>query len=176
VTDPAGEDGLIVCGRIGRAHGLRGEVIVEAWTDTPAERFASGAALHTEPAGVGPLTVATARPQSGRWIVQFAEVPDRTAAEALRGAMLLVHRTDRTPIDDPDEFYDSDLIGLAVHTASGALVGRVSEVVHGPAGDLLAVDAGDREHLVPFVAPIVPTVDIAGGTVVINPPEGLLDL
>ena len=172
--DPS--EAAIACGRIGRAHGLNGEVAVDPWTDTPAERFARGATLLTEPAGNGPLTVASARERQGRWLLAFDGVADRTAADALRGTLLLVRGDQRRPIEDPDEFYDSDLVGLTVRDRDGSVVGTVVEVVHGPGGDSLAVRNGEREHLVPFVSAIVPTVDVAGGLVVIDPPEGLLEL
>jgi 16S rRNA processing protein RimM len=172
--DPSDE--AVACGRIGRAHGLHGEVVVDPWTDTPAERFAPGVTLLAEPAANGPLTVAAARERQGRWLVAFDGVADRTAAEALRGTVLLVPGDQRPPIDDPDEFYDSDLVGLTVRNRDGAVVGTVVEVVHGPGGATLAVHNGEREHLVPFVAAIVPTVDVAAGVVVIDPPEGLLEL
>jgi 16S rRNA processing protein RimM len=169
-------DEPIACGRVGRAHGLRGEVVVDPWTDTPAERFAAGATLQAQPEINGPLTVASAYERQGRWIVAFDGVSDRTAAEALRGTVLLVRRAQRRPIEDPDEFYDTDLVGLTVRDRDGTVVGTIVDVVHGPGGDSLAVENGEREHLVPFVSAIVPTVDVAGGVVVIDPPDGLLDL
>jgi 16S rRNA processing protein RimM len=169
-------DEPIACGRVGRAHGLRGEVVVDPWTDTPAERFAAGTTLPTQPETNGPLTVASAYERQGRWIVAFEGVADRTAAAALRGTVLLVRGDRRPPIDDPDEFYDTDLVGLTVRDRDGAVIGTVVEVVHGPGGDSLAVENGGHEHLVPFVSAIVPTVDVAAGVVVIDPPDGLLDL
>jgi 16S rRNA processing protein RimM len=172
--DPSDEP--IACGRVGRAHGLRGEVVVDPWTDTPAERFAAGSTLQTQPEANGPLTVASAHERQSRWIVAFEGVADRTAAEALRGTVLVVRRGQRRPIADPDEFYDSDLVGLTVRDRDGVVVGTVVEVVHGPGGDILAVENGEREHLVPFVSAIVPTVDVTAGVVVIDPPEGLLEL
>lgn len=171
---PSGADELIACGRIGRAHGVRGEVVVDPWTDTPAERFAAGAVLRTE--GGGALTVESAREQSGRWVVGFAGLADRTAAEALRGTQLLVPRGKRVELTDPDEYYDTELVGLNARTAAGVPIGPVVEVVHGPGGDSLAIQGADREHLVPFVAALVPTVDVAAGVVVIDAPEGLLEL
>lgn len=171
MTDPAEE--LIACGRVGRAHGVQGAVLVEAWTDSAEARFAPGAVLQTSAA---PLTVAGARLHSGRWIVTFEGVADRQGAEALRGTQLLVRRGDREPIEDPDEFYDSDLVGLRVRSVDGSEVGAVSAVLHGLGGDTLAVDATGREVLVPFVAAIVPTIDVGAGYVVVDPPEGLFDL
>lgn len=170
----------LAVGRIGRAHGLRGEVAVEVRTDDPEARFASGAVLATDPAAVGPLTVEASRWHSGRLLVTFCGVADRSAAEALRGAVLVVH--DDNPalmptLADPDEFYDHQLIGLRAGTPTGAELGEVCDVVHLPGGDLLALRRSDGgEVLVPFVAAIVPTVDLAAGRVVVDPPDGLLDL
>ena len=172
--DPSDE--VIAGGRIGRAHGQRGEGGVDPGSDTPAERFAAGATLETQPESNGPLTVMAAYERQGRWIVAFDGVADRTTAEALRGTVLLVGRDGRPPIENPDEFYDSDLVGLTVRDRDGAVVGTVVDIVHGPGGDSLAVKDGEREHLVPFVSAIVPTVDVAAGVVVIDPPEGLLEL
>ena len=179
---------LVGVGRIGRAHGLRGEVSVIPWTDTPEERFVVGAELTVGSgqgvvrAGAPPLTIETARVHSGRWLLGFTGVTDRNAAEALQGRTLLLPTIARPAITDPDEFYDSDLTGLLARTSEGAALGPITDVVHGPAGDYLVVAvpaAGDgppREHLVPFVSEIVPFVDVAGGTITINPPEGLFDL
>lgn len=133
--------------------------------------------LATDPAAVGPLTITGARWHSGRMLVTFREVTDRTAAEAVRGTMLVVDLDSEPPPEDPDEFFDHHLIGLAVETVTGEVVGTVADVLHLPAQDVLAVRRTDgREALVPFVAAIVPTVDVAGGRVVIDPPVGLLDL
>lgn len=166
-------------GRVGRAHGVHGDVFVEPWTDAPEERFADGAVLHSE---AGPLTVAYTRSHSGKLVVHFTGLEDRTAIEAIRGQILTVPAAARPPLADPDEFYDSDLVGLTARTADGVELGRVTDVVHGPVGDYLVLGIADnadgpvREHLVPFVAAIVPVVDVAGGTVTVDPPEGLFDL
>jgi 16S rRNA processing protein RimM len=167
---------LIAVGRIGAAHGMRGAVLVVPWTDDPTARFASGSVLLTEPATVGPLTVAAVRVGGGRLIVQFAGVSDRTEAEQLQGTELLVRAADRPPLADPDEFYDSDLIGLRAHTVGGRELGPVHDVVHTPAGDYLVLIVEERQRLVPFVAAMVPHIDVTAGTVVIDPPEGLLEL
>src|SRR5215210_6665453 len=110
---------LLVVGRVGRAHGVRGEVLVALRTDDPDLRFSPGASLATDPAERGPLTVASARPHSGRYVVAFAGVADRSAAEALRGTALLVDSADLPPTDDPDQFHDVQLLGLRVHDTSG---------------------------------------------------------
>ncbi|PZS30343.1 MAG: ribosome maturation factor RimM [Pseudonocardiales bacterium] len=167
---------LLIVGRVGRAHGLRGEVLVQLRTDDPDTRFALGATLATQPPERGPLTVATARRHSGRYVVGFAGVTDRSGAEALRGTDLVVDSADLSPPEDPDEFHDAELLGLAVETPAGARVGELADVVHGPGADLLVIRMDDREVLVPFIREMVPTVDVAGGRVVIDPPEGLLEL
>ena len=171
---PDGE--LIAVGRIGPARGVRGDVFVEPWTDAPAERFAAGARLRTEPAGSGPLRVVTATLAGGKLVVHFEGADDRPSAEALRGTRLYVAAADRPPLDDPDEFYDTDLVGLTAWTVDGAELGRVQEVLHSAGADHLVVEVDGRERLIPFVAAIVPTVDVPGGRVVVDPPPGLFDL
>jgi len=169
-----------VVGRIIRPHGLRGELSVEVRTDDPDQRYANGSVLGTEPPQVGPLTVTASRWHSGRLLVSFAEVIDRTDAELLRGVLLTVDAAEVPPSQDPDEFHDHQLTGLTVVTVSGELVGTVSDVLH-YGQDLLAVTpaAGtsrQAEMLVPFVAAIAVEVDLAAGKIVIDPPPGLLDL
>lgn len=167
----------LVVGRVGRAHGIRGDVFVDVRTDDPDIRFAAGSVLATDPAGAGPLTVERARWHSGKLVLTFAGFPDRTAAEQLRGVHLVIDSDDLEPLDDPDEFHDHELVGLDVFTTDGTQVGTVTEIIHGPAGELLAVKRTDGgEALVPFFRDFVPTVDVPAGKVVIDPPEGLLDL
>jgi 16S rRNA processing protein RimM len=167
---------LLVVGRVGRAHGLRGEVSVEVRTDEPEIRFAAGSVLTTDPAGAGPLTVAGVRWPGGRLLLCFDEVADRGAAEGLRGVLLLVDASDDERPDDPDEFYDHQLAGLPVVTTAGTPVGEVSQVLHLAGQDLLAVRRTDgREVLIPFVAQLVPAVDLDDGRVVVDPPAGLID-
>ena len=180
----AAQDGgpdLLVVGRIGKPQGIRGEVTVEVRTDAPDERFADGALLLTEPPERGPLRVASRRDQNGRLVVAFEQVPDRNAAEALRDTLLLVDAATLPPTDDPDEFHDMQLVGLRAEQADGSQLGEVSEVLHLPHGDVLVVrrpggSGGSPEVLVPFVAAMVPVVDVAGGRVVLELPEGLLEL
>ena len=167
----------LVVGRIGRAHGIGGEVTVEVRTDDPAARFAVGSRLRTEPAERGPLTVSGVRPRSGGLIVAFAGVAGPEAAAALRGTLLVVDSATLPALADPDEFYDHELVGLAALLTDGRRLGAVAEIVHGPGGDLLVVRTDDgREQLVPFVRAIVPAVDVASGRVVLDPPPGLLEL
>jgi 16S rRNA processing protein RimM len=172
------EDYLVV-GRIGRPHGLKGEVSVEPRTDEPDRRFAVGARLDVERNRPGvpeqaTFTVAGTRWHSGRLLVTFEEIADRNAAEAARGTLLVVPVDPAETPDDPEEFYDHQLVGLAVVTTAGEVVGEVAEIVHGSAQDLLVIKAGDREVLVPFVAALVPEVDLAARRVVVDDRPGLL--
>lgn len=167
----------VTVGRIGRPHGVRGDVVVGVRTDEPQSRFARGARLDTDPGSVGPLTVAVARWQSGELIVRFAGITDRTAAARLRGAWLLIDSATLAPPEDPDEFRDTDLAGLSVRTVQGTVVGTIDDVLHS-GQDVLVIRpvAGGADILVPFVKAIVPEVDVAGGVVIIDPPAGLLNL
>ena len=213
----------LVVGRITRPHGVRGEVSVEVRTDEPDRRFGVGRVLATDPVAAGPLTIESLRWHSGRLLVTFAGVTDRNLAEELRGTWLTLDSAEAGPSDDPDEFHDAELIGLAVVTTTGQPVGRVTDVLHfgqdllviepqptgavrsqpsGPAGSgpsgsgpsvvgpaptgpagrgpVLAASRRARgapeELLVPFVAALVPEVDVAAGRLVIDPPPGLLEL
>ena len=167
----------LVVGRVGKPHGVRGEVTVDVRTDDPDTRFAPGSSLRTDPADRGPLTVADVHPRSGGIVVYFEDVDSREGAEALRGTLLVVDSDDLPELADPDEFYDHQLVGLRAELPDGAELGTVEDVLHAPAEDLLAITGPDgAELLVPFVSAIVPTVDLRGGRVVVDPPEGLLDL
>jgi 16S rRNA processing protein RimM len=167
----------LVVGRVVRAHGITGEVSVEVRTDSPDMRFADGALLDTDPAERGPLTVRRTRWHSGRLLVCFDGVADRTSAEALRGTLLVADSSTSPSGDDPDEFWDHQLAGLVAVTTAGAVLGEVAEVAHPPGADLLVIRAANGgELLVPFVRAIVPEVDVAGGRVVVDPPDGLLEL
>jgi 16S rRNA processing protein RimM len=166
----------LVVGRIGRPHGVRGEVTVEVRTDSPELRFAPGSQLATDPPHAGPLVVEGLHWHSGRLLLTFAGVGDRTAAESLRNVLLVVDvPADERP-EDPEEFYDHQLVGLAAVGADGGALGTVAEVLHLPSQELLAVKTPEgREVLVPFVAEIVPEVDVAGGRVLVTPPPGLFE-
>jgi 16S rRNA processing protein RimM len=174
---PPGAAQLVV-GRVAKAHGITGELAVDVRTDSPEQRFAVGSVLigRSRDGSTRRLTVAAARQHGGRLLVRFDEVADRTDAESARGVLLLGDTADLPPTEDPDEFYDHELEGLRAELADGSVVGTVREIVHSPGGELLAVDRDGRTVLVPFVRDIVPQVDIAVGRVVLNPPEGLLDL
>lgn len=167
----------LVVARVGRAHGVRGELTVEVRTDDPGTRLTAGSVLRTDPGAAGPLTVRTARDHNGTLLLTFEQVRDRGAADALRGTLLLVEVDDTDADDDDDAWYPSQLVGLRAVTVDGVDVGEVVRVEHLPAQDLLVVRrAGGGEALVPFVTAIVPEVDVAGGRVVLDPPAGLLEL
>jgi 16S rRNA processing protein RimM len=173
----------VTVGRIGRPHGIRGDVVVGVRTDEPELRFAVGSRLDTDPAAVGPLTVAAMRWHSGTLLVRFAGVRDRDAAAALGGTWLTVDSGTLAAPEDPDEFRDHDLVGLSVRTVDGTVVGTVEDILH-HGQDMLAVrplgggdggTAASGEILVPFVKAIVTEVDVAAGVLVIDPPPGLLN-
>ncbi|MEV7328688.1 ribosome maturation factor RimM [Micromonospora sp. NPDC093244] len=201
----------LVVGRIGKPHGVRGEVTVEVRTDEPEARFAPGTVLRTEPGATPPtatprstvlrtepgavpspvpadgpgvpfrvpaeLTIEEARFHQGRMLVAFDGILDRDAAEALRGTLLVVDSADVAPPDDPEEFHDHQLVGLAVVTPAGERLGEVARIDHAPSSDLLVLRRPEgRTALIPFVRAIVPEVDLAGGRVIVDPPAGLLDL
>ncbi len=172
----------LTVGRVVKAHGLTGEVVVEVRTDDPDSRFAPGSALRAR----GPrengqgrgYVVEAVRDHGTRLLMRLAGVADRDAADALRGSLLVIDSDELPPIEDPDEYYDHQLEGLAVRTMSGCRIGTVAEVLHTAAGELLAVkpDDGRDELLVPFVSAIVTSVSLADRTIEIDPPDGLLDL
>lgn len=166
----------VVVGRVGKAHGVRGDVTVEVRTDDPEHRLGAGEVLLTDPERVGPLTVAAAKVHSGRLLLHFIGVEDRGAAEALRGTMLLAEVDPNERPEDPDDFYDHQLVGLAVLRRDGSPVGVLVEMLHLPLQDVLVVRRpDDSEVLVPFLSAFVPEVDLAGARVVIDPPPGLLE-
>lgn len=166
----------LVVARIGRAHGIKGEVTVEVRTDEPELRLAPGAVLATDPPLARPLTIEHGRVHSGRLLLCFEGVRDRTAAEALRNTLLIAEIDPEERPADPEEFYDHQLADLEVVTRAGTYVGRVEEVGHPPGQDLLVVRREDGgEALIPFVTEIVPDVDLAAQRIVVDPPPGLLE-
>lgn len=164
----------LVIGRIGRAHGVRGDLFVEPMTDEPDHRYADGTVLKTS--NDTTLTVATSKWHSGRFVVHFAGFDDRNAAETLRGLTLSIEVDPAQSPQDPDEYYDHQLVGLNVVLADGTHVGTIGEVIHLPSQDLLTVlREGDTEALIPFVTEFVPEINLATKTVIITPPPGLLN-
>jgi len=165
----------VVVARVGKAHGLRGEVTVQVLTGAPGQRFVPGATFQTVPPAAGPLVLRSVRDNNGILLFGFENTDDRSGAEELRGIKLLADVLN----DDGDEetWYERDLIGLKAVTVSGIEVGEVTALQSRPAQDLLVLRLIDgREALVPFVTAIVPEVDIERGRVVLDPPPGLLDL
>lgn len=178
----------VVVGRIGKAHGIKGEVSVEPRTDEPERRFTNGAVLAAaRPNGTDQrsLTITALRWHQDRLLISFAEIPDRDAAEASRGLVLSVTVDPSDRPEDPEEFYDHQLVGLAAFTTAGVFVGEVAEVIHTAGQDLLVVSRrpsasstteseGDGEVLVPFVTALVPVVDLEAGRLEIADRPGLL--
>jgi 16S rRNA processing protein RimM len=164
----------IIVGVIGRPHGVGGEVAVELRTDEPERRFAPGQVL-AEEEGSRVFTVRSVRDHSGRFLVMFAEVVDRAAAEAVRGARLIATVELNERPAEPWEFYDRHLIGLTATTPDGVAVGRVGSVLHLPAQDVLEIQTATGTRLVPFVAALVPEVDLDEGRLTVLDVAGLLD-
>ena len=167
----------LVVGRIIRPHGVRGDLICEIRTDEPEQRFVVGSVFSTDPTDRGPVTLASVRPYKDRLLITLDGVRDRTAAEGLRDVQLCVDSDELPQPDDPDEFRDHELVGLTVETTAGERVGSIARVEHGHAHDMLVVAReGARPALIPFIRQMVPTVDRSGRRVVVDLPEGLLDL
>ncbi len=165
-------------GRLVKAHGLKGALKLELYTDDPDRRFTPGAVFTLQVPTSSPwhgstLTLAELRWYNGQPVGFFEGVADRTAAESLVKAILWI---DQDAEEEPEEdaWYDFQLVGLRAQR-DGEEVGRIVRVEHFPAQDLLVIDTGEREVLVPFVSAIVPAVDIAAGVVTITPPPGLLE-
>ncbi|MFF1926488.1 ribosome maturation factor RimM [Streptomyces sp. NPDC058221] len=166
----------LVVARIGRAHGIKGEVTVEVRTDEPELRLGPGAVLATEPASTGPLTIETGRVHSGRLLLRFEGVRDRTAAEALRNTLLIADVDPEELPEDPEEFYDHQLMDLDVVLADGTEIGRITEITHLPSQDLFIVERPDgSEVMIPFVEEIVSEIDLEEQRAVITPPPGLIN-
>jgi 16S rRNA processing protein RimM len=174
-------DRRTVIARIGRPHGLRGEVTVQVHTDEPERRLAVGTVVESEaPSGSGApstLTVRTTRVHRGIWLIAFDDVVDRTGAERLRDTLLVVTGPPDTTTDDPQVWAESQLVGLRAVDPAGAGLGDVVGIEVGAAQDRLVIrlDDGSRAE-VPFVAALVPEVDLEGGRVVVDAPAGLFDL
>ncbi|GAA1474909.1 Ribosome maturation factor RimM [Corynebacterium felinum] len=165
----------LMIGRVVKSHGIKGEVAVEITTDEPEIRFAVGEVLKGKQGKKEhSLTIAAARVHQGRLLIKFEEVPDRTTADTLRGTQFWAPPLELE--DEEEGFYDHELEGLKV-LRDGEVIGEVTGVMHGPAGEILEVELkGGKEVLIPFVHDIVPEVDLEQGTCTITPPEGLLEL
>ncbi|NBE53114.1 ribosome maturation factor RimM [Streptomyces boluensis] len=166
----------LVVGRIGRAHGIKGEVNVEVRTDEPELRLGPGAVLATDPAATGPLTIAAGRVHSGRLLLRFEGVRDRNGAEALRNTLLIAEIDPEELPEGDDEYYDHQLMDLDVVTVDGQEVGRITEISHLASQDLFIVERADgTEVMIPFVEEIVTEIDLEEQRAIIDPPPGLID-
>ena len=164
---------LLIVGRIGRVHGVRGEVTVEVRTDSPEERFQVGTQIATDPAKFGPLTIIGQRWHNGILLLTFDGVSDRGAAEKIKNVLLMAEVD--IAESDADEFHVQLLIGSSIELIDGTVLGTIDDVLTTKGQNLLSFMRGGKQVLIPFVKAIVPTVDIASRKVVITPPEGLID-
>ncbi|WP_226533283.1 ribosome maturation factor RimM [Microbacterium paraoxydans] len=164
-------------GRLVKAHGLKGGLKLELYTDNPEGRFVPGASFTLQVPEASPwhgkdITVREYRVMNGNPVVFFQDVEDRDAAESLVKAILWIDQN-VDEVED-DAWFDHQLVGLDV-VRDDIVIGRVVRVEHFPAQDLLIVKSGESEVMVPFVSAIVPTVDVAAGRVVVTPPAGLFE-
>jgi 16S rRNA processing protein RimM len=168
-------DAMVLVGRIARPQGNRGEVVVAPETDFGAQRFQPGASLQIfRDERIQTLTVVESREHSGRWVVGFEGLASINDAETLRGLELRIPAEALQPLE-AGTFYVHDLAGLRVETTTGVVVGRVDHVQFAAGTPLLVVEGAHGEVLVPFVDRICQRVDLAGGLIVIDPPEGLVE-
>ncbi len=181
-TDVASQDrnqgkNQLRVGRLVKAHGLKGALKLELYTDNPERRFVPGAEFTLQVPEASPwhgksITVREYRVMNGNPVVFFDDIDDREGAEGLVRAILWIDQ-DIDEVED-DAWYDHQLVGLDV-VRDDKVIGTVARVEHMPAQDLLIVRSGDQDVMVPFVAAIVPTVDVAGGRVIVTPPAGLFE-
>ena len=164
----------LVVARIGRAHGVRGEVTIEVRTDNPEERFQIGSVLQTDPAHIGPLKIASVRNHNGTLLLTFVGFEDRNSVEPLRNVLLISEVEVTQPGQDSDEFHVSQIIGSRVLDEAGLEVGVVIDVLQLPSQDTLVVERNGEELLVPFVHKHVPVVDVKNGEIRIANMEGML--
>ncbi|MDQ0663948.1 16S rRNA processing protein RimM [Arthrobacter ulcerisalmonis] len=162
--------------RIGKPHGIRGEVTVQVLTDAPEDRFVPGTEFVVEPASAGPLTVSSARWNKDILLLGFDEIETRNDAETLRGAKLFIETEELDGDDDDEGWYEHELVGLEARIGE-QVVGKVTGLNTMPVQDLLMVTTPEgKEILVPFVEQIVPEVNIAEGFILLTPPDGLFEL
>jgi 16S rRNA processing protein RimM len=166
-------------GRLTKAHGLKGAIKLELFTDDPGRRFAPGAVFTLQVPTGSSWHGKTIELVELRWYNQhavgfFKDVPDRETAETLAKAILWIDQDSAEQPDEEDAWYDHQLVGLAVHR-DGVKIGTIARLEHLPAQDLLIVKMASGEVMVPFVKAIVPAVDVKAGIVTITPPPGLLE-
>lgn len=164
---------LLIVGRIGRVHGVRGEVTVEVRTDSPEQRFQIGSSITTDPAKSGPLMITDLRWHNGILLLSFNGVSDRGAAEKLKNVLLMAEVD--VAESDADEYHVQLLIGSTVELVDGTVLGTIDDVLTTKGQNLLSFTRNGKQVLIPFVEAIVPTVDIKNRKVVITPPAGLID-
>lgn len=165
---------LLVIGRIGRTHGLRGEVTIESLTDKPELRFQIGKQLQTDPSDRGPLLIETSRENNGIVLLSFAGKQDRSAAESLRGTKLLAEIEITKPDRGSNEFHISQIVGMKATKLNGEVIGVVVDVLDHPAHDTLVVKTSSGEILIPFVTKHVPTINFDTSELIIDNFEGIL--
>lgn len=167
----------VLIGRIGKPHGIKGHVTIDVRTDEPDRRFAAGTVLRARtPRGEArTLTIGATRWHQGVLQARFEELADRNDAEGARGLLLYADIPADASPEDPDEYYDHQLVGLAAYNLEGDHLGEVTGLVHGAAQDLLVIGTPDRrEALVPFVKALVPSVDLVARRVEIADRPGLV--
>lgn len=165
---------LVEVGRLIKAHGIKGDLLTQSLTDFPELRFAVGTKLQL--ANQQFLTVTKFAEHSGRLLLHFEEIVDRTAAEQAAGSLLYAEVDETELPPEPGKYFDRQLIGLLVSTNEGDVIGKIVDVLHLPAQDVLVMNMHGKEVLIPFVDPIVPVVDLAQNMITINPPVGLLEV
>ena len=166
---PDREGNRLLMGRIGAAHGIKGEVRIQSFTDDPMALAGYGE-LSTNRPGLA-VTIEAARTPTNVLIARLKGITDRTAAEKLNGVELYVDRAKLPEIADEDDFYLADLIGLDARLADGTSLGRVLAVPNYGAGDILEIGGpGLETRLIPFTRAAVPQVHVAQGYVVVDPP------
>jgi 16S rRNA processing protein RimM len=175
-TNPATQ---LRVGRLTKAHGLKGAIKLELFTDDPGRRFVPGAVFTLQVPTSSPWHGKTIELVELRWYNQhavgfFKDVPDREAAEALAKAILWIDQDSTEQTDEEDAWYDHQLVGLAV-VRDGVQIGTLTRLEHLPAQDLLIVKTAAGEVMIPFVKAIVPSVDVTAGIITITPPPGLLE-
>jgi 16S rRNA processing protein RimM len=164
----------VVVGRLGRPHGVHGEISVEVRTDDPEKRFAIGAKVTLKDADKE-LTIVATRWHLDRMLITFAEVTDRNQADEVKGKTITVSVIEEEISTKTNEFYEFQLVGLPVFDTEAKELGEVKEVLPGTAQSLIVVKTAKGEVLVPFVNQIVPKVDLENKKIIMNPPVGLFD-
>jgi 16S rRNA processing protein RimM len=160
-------------GYVRRAHGVEGAVLVRATTDDP-DRFVAGAVFSTDSPTDPVVTVVRVRAHRDGLLLDFAGIEDRTRAEQLRGRSIFITSDQRRELET-DEYWPEDLVGLRVVDQTGKDLGKVDAVIAGSAQDRLAVAGPGGRFEIPFVAALVPEVDVPAGFVLVDPPEGLTE-